>query len=251
MKSIHLTLRRLFVTSCLALGACGGPAEPCTDDSAACTASADSRSAHGANLTRDQRSTDIQALQAWIAPTVGRRFGAGASVGDRLLDLTKCNANDCSAAAQLLIDSPLVGGFQYDSNRSGQCEVIEFRVVVREAALTQPSFAGLGAYLSHGSEMVSLSAELARGRAQAGRVTLRNGEAGQVLRFATQGTCFGLGGNTGSIMNRSYAFLPFVDFAAGADTYRVWERSANHVLGRTRDGAFVTSFDRQSDLLGR
>jgi len=209
----------------------------------------DPASSVSSDLTVDQRGGDVATLQAWIGPTVGRRFGAnGPTLGDRVLDLAACAGTNCTVAAQSVLESPLLGQFTYDADRSGMCETIELRAVVAQSVLAQPSFAGVGFYVSS-IGVAKASADIVRGQADAGAVVLRRGESARVIRFAAQGRCFGTGGNTGSLQTRSYAIHPFVEFEANGDTYRVWEASSDHLLGYARGGAFVRSFDRQIELL--
>lgn len=227
----------LALTSTCAVAGCSGESAPSdTNEYAA---------------TTNGTSVDLSTLQAWLGPKVTRSFnGSAGASGDLVIDLGACAGSDCTAPAQGLLESPLLGTFRYDAQRSGKCEMLEVRMVIREAALNQPSFDGVGLYLSDAG-VLHASADTVRRKADAGAVTLANGERGRVLRFAAQGFCFGVGGSTSSVQNRRYEIASFVQFSAGGNTYRNWEPSANHRLGRvpSPSGAFVSALDRQRELL--
>lgn len=237
-----MRLRSVFVF--LALATPGCTANTAAEDAAA---SAD-------ELTTDKAGQDVTVLQAWIGQTVGRRYENGYQLGDLALSLDRCHGDDCTAAAQSLLGSQLVGPFRYSADHSGQCETVEIRTVIREAAFEAPSFKGIGLYVSSLGEPVLVSKERLAGRADSGRVTLADGSPARVHRFVVKGTCFGLGGNGGSLYRRGYDLKPFAQFdVAETDTsYRVWDSvEGNYRLGRKADGSWVQSFDRQGELLQR
>lgn len=220
--------------------ACGGAAEgdaPATDES---------------DVTSDTSGGDVALLQVWIGETAGLRYESGTALGDKVLSRDQCSGADCRAAAQSVYDSLVVGPFDYDFERSGRCETVEIRTVLRESALRAPTFRGIGLHLSTTAGPVFVDKATLDGRPAAGRVTLADGTPGVVHRFVARGMCFGLGGNGGSIAMRHYELKPFAAFEADGAEHRVWEHRAENLrLGRRPDGTFVPSVDRQAELLAK
>ncbi|MDB4933953.1 MAG: hypothetical protein JWP87_925 [Labilithrix sp.] len=134
------------------------------------------------------------------------------------------------------------------------CNMVEVRVVVREAAAAQPSFAGVGFWTSRGDSLTAKNDLQEVGRAQ-----LVNGEAAIVYRFSGISTCISSAHNSTSGNSfQTFAFKPYAAFDtnAGGETrrYRVWEKiQGNHTIGRSWPGSQPvvdsTGFDRQRDLL--
>jgi hypothetical protein len=212
-----------------------------------------------AATTSDQRSGDVTVLQAWIGQTISQGYAGGYKPGDFTLDINRCHGGDCSGAVSSLVDSYLIGSFEYEANRSGLCELVELRTVIRKSAFDAPSFTGIGFFLAGRADPVFVSKANLEREAGAGTVTLKDGQPGLVHRLVYQGTCFGLGGNGGSLYRRNYTFRPYAAYA-GADgvTYRNWDEvPTDYLLGRATDrmgfvdsrGAWVQSFDRQADVL--
>jgi len=73
------------------------------------------------------------------------------------------------------------------------CDRIEMRVVVREAAATQPTFAGVGFSSSRGDSFTAKDA-----LQEVGRTTLANHEAAIVYRFSGISTCISSAHNSTS-----------------------------------------------------
>jgi hypothetical protein len=135
------------------------------------------------------------------------------------------------------------------------CDRVELRVVVREAAATQSSFAGVGFWSSRGDTFTPKSA-----LQEVGRTTLANHEAAIVYRFAGISTCISSAHNSTSGNSfQTFSFKPYAAFDAavpGGETkrYRVWERiTGNHTIGRSWPGSQPvvndTGFDRQAEIL--
>lgn len=204
------------------------------------------------DLTTSRDGNDVTVLVGRLGETIGRMYPDGQKLGDRALDLSRCEDTDCTSAAQELLDATLVGDFSYDAASSGACETIEFTTLTKRAAFDAPTFRGIGFYVSsQGMSFVSKETLLARG--DSGEVTLKDGSRAIAHRFVAQGMCFGLGGNGGAIARRTYEWKPYARFDAGGDTYRIWDGvRRNYFLGRV-DGSlsagFVSSFDRTRELL--
>lgn len=137
------------------------------------------------------------------------------------------------------------------------CSRIELRAVVRDAALAQPSFAGIGFWSGRGDRFTP-KADLQA----VGHVSLANGDAATVFRFAGISTCISSShSSTSGNLYQTFSFKPYAayDRADGADTrrHRVWEdlRGRNHVIGRSWPGnspaVDALGFDRQDELLAR
>lgn len=234
-------LSRSILGSFVLLGALavGGCAVAPVEESATSTAA----------LEADQLGQDVTVLQAWIGKTIGRRYDNGYQLGDIAIDPSRCSGRDCTGPVSSILESSLLGRFEYDFNSSGQCETIEIRTVTRTSVLDAPTFQGLGFYLS-GNERLVLVSKDALNFAAVGQVTLKDGSPAVVHRFVTKGLCFGLGGNGGSLYRRSYELKPFARFETNGDTYRVWDSvPTNYLLGRRDQGAWVQSFDRQNEVL--
>jgi hypothetical protein len=198
----------------------------------------------------DQSSGDVATLQAWLGPTITGSAESPSLGGDRF-DQSACVGDDCTAAAAALLalpghaPSPFVNPLHFTPQRSGRCEIVELRTVTRLAALDAESFAGIGFWID-GIETFIPAAQLD----EVGRTTLRDGSPAVVHRFLAAGMCFGLGGNTGSILMRRYDWKPYARFDDAGAQYRNWDQvSVNAHLGRGSDGSFVSSFDRQGELL--
>jgi hypothetical protein len=150
-------------------------------------------------------------------------------------------------------------------SRSGQafvdpdyCTYLEVRVVVREAALAQPSFAGVGFWTSRGERFAPKN-ELQ----EVGQTRLANGDSAKVFRFTGISTCISSAHNsTSGNTYQTFAFKPYAAYDVrdqgngDVKRFRVWERiEGNHTIGRSWPGSrpVVDSagFDRQGDLLAR
>ena len=262
----------------LALGGLGCAA-PVADDGATSSDSALTQS--------DQAGIDAQVLQVW---TPGRLFPLapqpwqGARPNDVSIDATTAcptvesrsfapwtyDTVDCAAALASAAPfdvthaaGPVMAPVRFTVTKNGSainvdpdfCDRIEVRVVVREAAATQPTFAGVGFWSSRGESFTAKDA-----LQEVGRTTLANHEAAIVYRFTGISTCISSAHNsTSGNMYQTFSFKPYAAFdvaPSGGDTqrYRVWERiSGNHTIGRSWPGSQPavdsTGFDRQADLL--
>jgi len=137
------------------------------------------------------------------------------------------------------------------------CNMVEVRVVVREAAAAQPSFAGVGFWSSRGDRFTA-KADLQ----ETGRTRLANGEGAIVYRFSGISTCISSAHNsTSGNTYQTFSFKPYAAYDATsvdgeAKRYRVWESiRGNHTLGRSWPGSQPvvdsSGFDRQAELLAR
>jgi hypothetical protein len=207
----------------------------------------------------EKDGNDITVLQAWFGESVVHT-GWWNPRGYKLIDMSRCGSNDCTAEAERAMQlpgsekpSPMIGEFRYSGDRSGVCEVIEVRTIVKDGALSAPSFQGVGFYVAAYGPWNGSVKEIGKDRLhEVGKVKLKGGEPGTVLRFIMQGMCFGQGGNGGSIYSRNFQFKPFARFDADGKTHHVWDSvKDNYFLGRkdypNRD--WVQSFDRQNELL--
>src|SRR5688572_7673580 len=93
-------------------------------------------------FTKDQQGLDVQVLEAKIGKTFGRTYENGYQLGDIALDRGLCSENDCSKAAQAHLKGLLVGGFKYNWETSGQCEIVEVKTVTRNSSLAAETFRG-------------------------------------------------------------------------------------------------------------
>ena len=259
-----------------------GCAAPAADDGATSSDSA---------LTQtDQAGIDAQVLQVW---TPGRLFPRPAQpwqsprTSDVAIDAatTACatleshrwshwvdDTVDCTQALAAAapydvthapgpVMSPVRFTASKDQSGSGVyvdpdfCDRIEVRVVVREASVAQPSFAGVGFWSSRGDTFTAKDA-----LQEVGRATLANGEAAIVYRFTGISTCISSAHNsTSGNMFQTFSFKPYAAFdVAPSDgetkRFRVWERmSGNHTIGHSWPGSTprvdATGFDRQAELL--
>lgn len=274
-----LAVIALGSVAALAAGGLGCAAPASADDGATSSDSALSES--------DQAGIDAQVLQVW---TPGRVFPLpvqpwqSGGPSDVVIDAsTACptiesrtfapwtyDTVDCGAALAKAAPfdvthaaGPVVSPVRFTVTRNGAavnvdpdfCDRIEVRVVVREAAATQPSFAGVGFWSSRGDGFTAKDA-----LQEVGRVTLANHEAAIVYRFSGISTCISSAHNsTSGNMYQTFSFKPFAAFdvtaADGEATrYRVWERiMGNHTLGRSWPGSQPAvdskGFDRQGELL--
>lgn len=225
-----------------------------------CTAAAaeDPEALGDVAATRDELVThragrDVAVLQASIGQTVGRVFDSGFQLGDLVLDLSRCAGDDCSDAAQNVLDGALVGRFIYDARLSGHCETVEVQTAIRDDAFDAPTFKGIGFHFSPspGGEAF-VSKEVLEARAAFGHAKLKDGSNVLVHRFVMRGVCFGMGGSGGALDKRSYEFKPYAQFdVVSTDTsYRIWDAvSKNYHLGRNQDGSWTASFDRRRRVL--
>lgn len=137
------------------------------------------------------------------------------------------------------------------------CSRVETRVVVRDAALSQPSFAGIGFYTSRGDSFTP-KADLQA----VGHVRLKNGDDATVYRFTGLSTCISSAHNsTSGNMYQTFSFKPYAAYDGTSESgeptrFRVWEDiRGNHAIGRSWPGSSprvdALSFDRQDDLLAR
>jgi hypothetical protein len=263
----------------LASFAGAGCAAPAADDSATSSDSA---------LTQtDQAGIDAQVLQVW---TPGRLFPLapqpwqGARANDVSINAASAcptiesrsfapwtyDTVDCDAALANVAPfdvthaaGPVMAPVRFTVTRNGAainvdpdfCDRIEVRVVVREAAATQPSFAGVGFWSSRGDGFTAKDA-----LQEVGRATLANHEAAIVYRFTGISTCISSAHNSTSGNEfQTFSFKPYAAFDVAppdgeAKRFRVWERiSGNHTIGRSWPGSQPivdsTAFDRQAELL--
>lgn len=136
------------------------------------------------------------------------------------------------------------------------CSRVETRVVVRDAASSQASFAGIGFYTSRGDSFTPKSELQA-----VGQTRLKDGAAATVYRFVGISTCISSAhSSTSGNMYQTFSFKPYiahdVTTPSGTQRYRIWENlHTNHVIGRSWPGETPvvdrTSFDRQDELLAR
>jgi hypothetical protein len=135
------------------------------------------------------------------------------------------------------------------------CRRIELRVVVRDAASAQPSFAGVGFWSGRG-ETFTPKSELQA----VGHVRLARGDEATVYRFTGISTCLSSAhSSTSGNMYQTFSFKPYAAYdvpGEGGDVnrYRVWEQiQGNHTIGRSWPGSTpqvnADAFDRQSELL--
>lgn len=133
---------------------------------------------------------------------------------------------------------------------SGLCEVVEIRTIIKKKVFDDFNFQGLGFWTSvRGLQHVNKSQLFPRFN-----VTLKNGEKGSVYGVITQGACFGLGGNGGSLQRRFIEFKPFAHYIIphqyGRVPRYVWEGVSNFRLGRSKDGkGWIPRFDRKGELV--
>jgi len=275
----HFTAFVVVGTLAFAVG-CGGAPE----------ASDNAESSDSALIHAEESGIDAQVLQVW---TAGRLFplppqpwnGAGprdvsinADTGCSVLSTSNWShwedrSVDCTSAfaAAAPFDVTHAAGpvmtpvrFTVSKDVDGSqmyvdpdfCNVIEARVLVREAAAAAPSFAGVGFWTSKG-ETFSAKSTLQ----EVGRTRLANGEGAIVYRFTGISTCIsGAHNSTSGNMYQTFSFKPYAAFdadpAGGGETRRsrVWERiNGNHTLGRSWPGSQPRvdsqGFDRQADLL--
>jgi hypothetical protein len=277
---------RWFLTSsfvALALSGCGQPPE--SDEGASAAAA----------LTTEQTGTDVQVLQIWTPgrafPSASHGWLGGAP-GDVSLDADDprvCNTLrtfaatsaqayesrevDCTGAlaakapfdvtgvpgpvmtpARFILTKRLADGYVFAD--PDYCNRIELRVVVRDAAAAQPSFAGIGFWSSHGDSFAP-SSELQA----VGQTRLARGDAATIYRFSGISTCVSSAhGSTSGNMYQTFSFKPYVAYDRRENgevtRYRVWEDiRGNHTIGRSWPGAVprvdALGFDRQEELLAR
>ncbi len=130
------------------------------------------------------------------------------------------------------------------------CNRIEVRVVVRDAASSSPSFAGVGFWTSRGETFASKS-----DLQNVGHTRLANGDDATVYRFTGISTCISSAHNSTSGNEfQTFSFKPYAAYDANGNRYRVWERiPGNHTIGKSWPGeqpaVDSSGFDRQNDLL--
>jgi hypothetical protein len=274
----HLTAFIALGSLVIGGAACGGAPESETAES----------SESGFTGTVDEVGIDAQVLQVW---TPGRLFPRppqpwqGAAPKDVSIDaLTACRtletrrwshwedtSVECTSAFANAapFDVTHVAGpvmtpvhFNVTKDVNGSqvfvdpdfCNMIEVRVVVREAAASAPAFAGVGFHTSRGERFTAKN-ELQ----EVGRTRLVNGDGAIVYRFTGISTCISSAhSSTSGNMYRTFAFKPYAAFDTGTDgqRYRVWERiNGDHQIGRSWPGSQPavnsTGFDRQDELLAR
>jgi hypothetical protein len=147
-----------------------------------------------------------------------------------------------------------VGGNESAVDPDG-CGHLELRLVLRDAASSQPSFAGVGFSTSYGERFIP------KGELQAvGQTKLKGGDPVTVYRFSGIGTCYSSAhSSTSGNLYRTFRFKPYAAFdgqrADGSTVrYRKWEAvQGDHVLGRSWPGRepVINSdgFNREKDLL--
>lgn len=238
----------------------------------------------------DETGIDAQVLQVWtpgrlfpLPPQGWQSLGAhdvsiNADTGCTVLDTSHWShwqdrSVDCTSAfaaatpfdvthAAGPVITPVRFNVSKDDNGSQMyvdpdfCSMIELRVVVREAAASQSSFAGVGFWTSRGDSFTAKDS-----LQEVGRTRLVNGDAAIVYRFNGISTCISSAHNsTSGNIYQTFAFKPYAAFDATppgggeARRYRVWERiNGNHTIGRSWPGSQPvvdsSGFDRQNDLL--
>ncbi len=254
------------------LAACGG-------------ASQDDTGAASSDLTQvDQTGIDAQVLQVWtpgrLFPTASPGGWFGPTAKGAKLDASACTTTrsqtfgeyterdvDCTpdfakaapfdvdgkpgpvmTPVRFTIEGRTAGGPQYTD--PDYCNYVELRLVVRDAAASQPSFAGVGFYTSKGDSFAKKEDLQA-----VGHTRLKNGDDATVYRFTGISTCISSAHNSTSGNEfQTFAFKPYAAYDVAGTRYRVWESNkGNFELGRSWPGEqpVVDSqgFDRQHDLL--
>ncbi|HEY8077838.1 MAG TPA: hypothetical protein VIF62_27115 [Labilithrix sp.] len=248
-------------------------------------ASQDDTGSSSSNLTQvDQVGIDAQVLQIWtqarVFPTTSPGGWFSPTAKDVKLDASSCPATstrtsgsyeerdlDCSDAFSRLTPfdgdgkpGPRLSPILFTSERSlpngpayldpDYCNTVELRLVVRDAASAQASFAGVGFYTSKGDSFTSKSDLQA-----VGHTRLKNGDDATVYRFDGISTCISSAHNSTSGNEfQTFAFKPYAAYDVDGTRYRVWENiRGNHTIGRSWPGeqpvVDATGFDRQHDLL--
>lgn len=254
---------------------------------AACAANSDdSTDSSTSNLTEiDQAGIDAQVLQIWtpgrLFPTANPGPWLGAGAKDAKLDAaTACTTTrtnnwshwedrevDCTDAFGKAVPFDVTNTpgptltpvrFTVSKDTAGSavyvdpdyCNLVEVRVVVRDAAAASPTFAGVGFYTSRGDSFAK------KGDLQAvGHVRLKNGDDATVYRWAGISTCIsGAHNSTSGNMYQTFSFKPYAAFDVDGKRYKVWEKiNGNHTIGRSWPGSQPSvdsnGFDRQHDLL--
>lgn len=236
--------------------------------------------------TSDNRGNDITVLQAWLGQTVMVTID-GFFGGDLQLARTACPIvrdetfgsgtvehhvqcdREIEQKARLsgfTQDSPLVNeGALYTYGEegpnhfyaiSGECELVEMRTVLRDAALNAATFTGVGFYLAGGFSTIDNRSQffVAKDRLHAvGHVRLADGAPATVHRFIARGSCFETGGNGDSLAHRHFELRPFAQYGEGGNDFKVWDQvPADYKLGfvfESPQSHFVQGFDRQNELL--
>jgi hypothetical protein len=236
----------------------------------------------------DQSGIDVQTLQVW---TPGRVFPTQTPGGwfsptdqDAKLDAARCpqvsstsfNGTETTATVDCTDAFAQAKPFDVDGKtgptmdpvdftfevQNGQftypdpdyCKRIELRIVARDAATSQPSFAGIGFFTSKGDTFTP------KERLQAvGHTTLKNGDPATVYRFSGISTCISSQDSTSGNEFQTFFFKPYAGYRVDVNLeegplYRVWEAiNGNFGLGKSWPGAVPVvnsdGFDRQADLL--
>jgi hypothetical protein len=235
--------------------------------------------------TEDQKGTDVQVLQIW---TPGRLFPQtpqgwqGPSANDLSMDAnTKCTTIrvipstsgyenkevECTKAASEAMPfdvtnkpGPMMTPARFTVTKRISdgylfvdpdfCNRVEVRVVVREQAFRQASFAGVGFYTSRGDTFTPKNE-----MQEVGQTRLANGDDAKVFRFAGISTCISSAhSSTSGNTYQTFSFKPYAAYDSNNTRYRIWESiEGNHTIGRSWPGSTpridATAFDRQADLL--
>jgi hypothetical protein len=253
--------------------ACGGTPDDSTDSSTS-------------NLTEvDQAGIDAQVLQIWTPGKLFPESNPGGWLGVKATDYkldaaTACTTTrtntwshwedrevDCTDAFAKAVpfDVTKTAGpaltpvhFTVSKDTAGSavyvdpdfCNVVELRLVVRDAAAASPTFSGIGFYTSRGNVFAN------KGDLQAvGHARLKNGDDATVYRFAGISTCIsGAHNSTSGNMYQTFSFKPYAAFDVDGTRYKVWEKiNGNHTIGHSWPGSQpqinAEGFDRQHDLL--
>jgi hypothetical protein len=275
---------RRFLLSFLLLAAAAGLA--------GCAETTEQAETTAAELTNDQEGIDVQVLQVWtpgrFLPLPGRSW-LGAPPADVVIDssdarscptvrtVTSTSAEtyedrevDCAAAlsaatpldgtgptapamtpVHFMITKRLSDGYLFVD--PDYCNRLELRAVVRDAAMSQPTFAGIGFWSSRG-DVFTPKSDLR----PVGHVTLAGGEPATVFRFTGISTCVSSAhSSTSGNIFQTFSFKPYAAYEGDDGArYRVWESiRGNHRLGRSWPGETpavdATAFDRQNELLAR
>lgn len=249
-----------------------------------------------AHFTSDQVGTDVQVLQVWtpgrLFPQAAQPWQSP-TPSDVTIDSVDPNACttlrtsvtqgtslwenrevDCTAALAKAtpfdvtnVPGPVMTDVRFTVSKQvsngytrvdpDYCSRIELRAVVRDAALSQPSFTGIGFYTSRGETFIPKAQLQAVGHAR-----LVSGEDATVYRFTGLSTCISSAHNsTSGNAFQTFSFKPYAAYEAPGEhgetnRYRVWENIAgNHAIGRSWPGATPRvdsqGFDRQHDLLAQ
>ncbi len=156
---------------------------------------------------------------------------------------------DCQKEVSELTGLPLASSFLL-GERSGKCELLEVSTIITSDAFSSENFRGIGLYL--GGTTGGKGQWISRDELQLQFDHRQNGLPYLEHVFLVQGMCFGQGGNSGSIWNRSFQVKPYAVFDSQEShlLYFKWEDTLqNHEIspGRTESGQ--ANINRRPELL--